>query len=116
MNYFLWGQLFAKITSVVGIGSFISGLIFKKQKYLLTSIFLFSLIELFYTYIILGIEVKDKTLNLSLIVMGGLIAGYLPFIIKSFFIKEKKTISTNFKKDQSRNKTNKLVIFKISIL
>jgi len=90
MNYFLWGQLSGKIISIVGIGSFVSGLIFKKQKYLLTSIFLFSLIELFFTYIILGIEVKDKTLNLVLIVMGGLIAGYLPFIIKSYLIKEKK--------------------------
>ncbi len=47
MNYYLWGQLFGKITSIVGIGYFTSGLIFKKQKYLLTSIFLFSLIELF---------------------------------------------------------------------
>ena len=104
MNYYLWGQLFGKITSIVGIGSFASGLIFKKQKYLLTSIFLFSLIELFFTYIILGIEVKDKTLNLVLIVMGGLIAGYLPFIIKSFFIKEKKQSPHILKKTNQETK------------
>ena len=104
MNYYLWGQLFGKITSIVGIGSFASGLIFKKQKYLLTSIFLFSLIELFFTYIILGIEVKDKTLNLVLIVMGGLIAGYLPFIIKSFFIKEKKQSPQILKKTNQETK------------
>jgi len=104
MNYYLWGQLFGKITSIVGIGSFASGLIFKKQKYLLTSIFLFSLIELFFTYIILGIEVKDKTLNLVLIVMGGLIAGYLPFIIKSFFIKEKKQSAQILKKTNQETK------------
>ena len=104
MNYYLWGQLFGKITSIVGIGSFASGLIFKKQKYLLTSIFLFSLIELFFTYIILGIEVKDKTLNLVLIVMGGLIAGYLPFIIKSFFSKEKKQSPKILKKTNQETK------------
>ena len=104
MNYYLWGQLFAKITSVVGIGSFVSGLLFKKQKYLLTSIFLFSLVELFFTYIILGIEVKDKTLNLVLIVMGGLIAGYLPFIIKSFFSKEKKQSPKILKKTNQETK------------
>ena len=104
MNYYLWGQLFGKITSIVGIGSFASGLIFKKQKYLLTSIFLFSLIELFFTYIILGIEVKDKNLNLVLIVMGGLIAGYLPFIIKSFFIKEKKQSAQILKKTNQETK------------
>ena len=104
MNYYLWGQLFGKITSIVGIGSFASGLIFKKQKYLLTSIFLFSLIELFFTYIILGIEVKDKTLNLVLIVMSGLIAGYLPFIIKSFFSKEKKQSPKILKKTNQETK------------
>ena len=104
MNYYLLGQLFGKITSIVGIGSFASGLIFKKQKYLLTSIFLFSLIELFFTYIILGIEVKDKTLNLVLIVLGGLIAGYLPFIIKSFFIKEKKQSTQILKKTNQKTK------------
>ena len=89
MNYYLWRQLIGKITSIVGIGSFISGLIFKKHKFLLTSIFFFSIVELIFTYIIFGIDVKDKTLNLVLIVMGGLIAGYIGFFLRKKLKKNK---------------------------
>ena len=88
MNYYLWGQVFGKITSIVGIGSFISGLLFNKHKFLLTSIFFFSIIELIFTYIFLGIDVKDKTLNLVLIIIAGLIAGYTGYYSRRMFKKK----------------------------
>ena len=87
MNYYLLGQLFGKLTSFIGIGSFISGLIFQKHKFLLTSIFFFTIIELIITYIVFGIEVRDKSSNFFLIVFSGLIAGYLGFFIRSKFRK-----------------------------
>ena len=89
MGFYFLGQLFGKITSIVGIGSFISGLIFQKHKFLLTSILFFSIIELIFAYIILGIDIKDKTLNLVLIVLGGLIAGYIGFYIRKKLKKKK---------------------------
>ena len=88
MNYYLWGRLFGKITSIVGIGSFISALIFDKHKFILTSIFFFSIIELIFTYIILGIDVKDKILNLLLIVIAGLVAGYIGYYVRRTFKKK----------------------------
>ena len=88
MNYYLLGQLFGKLTSFIGIGSFISGLIFKNHKFLLTSILFFTIIEIIITYIVFGIEVRDKSSNLFLIVFSGLIAGYLGFFIRSKFRKK----------------------------
>ena len=74
MNYYLWGQLFGKITSIVGIGSFIIGLITSKHKFLLTAIFFFTLIELFVSIIIFDRVILDNEMTIFVIVLAGFIA------------------------------------------
>ena len=64
------------------------GIYIKNHKFLLTSILFFTIIELIITYIVFGVEVRDKSSNLFLIVFSGLIAGYLGFFIRSKFRKK----------------------------
>jgi len=89
MNYYLSGQVAGNILSIVGIGSFICGLIFSKQRYLLLGICFFSIIELI-AKVIIKDRIVDMEMQIAVIVVAAFIAGYVPYILKMYFKNKKK--------------------------
>ena len=115
MNYYLWGQLFGKITSIVGIGSFIIGLITSKHKFLLTAIFFFTLIELFVSIIIFNRVILDNEMTIFVIVLAGFIAGYIPFSIKKIIFQKNKPSNQSIDKINKILKKKVLLVFKLTV-